>query len=594
MKPNRLLLKCSLLLSLTTLAGLVIQPPDAHACGGFFCTTQPIDQAAERILFAKDGDDMVAHVQIQYTGPAENFAWVVPAPTPPTLGIGSDELFNLLRNATRPTFQLDTSRAGVCKINPEPSAEATAEPSAAPSATPAPGVDIISQQQVGPFESAVIKSEDPQAMKTWLKDNGYQLPDNLDPLLDPYVNQGFYFLALKLKKDASTGDLQPITMRFKGDKPMIPIRLTAVAATPNMDIQVWLLGQHRGVPVNYRHVEINPTRLNWGNNGSNYRQLVIDSMDEAGGRAFVTEYAGDSTQVNLDSLNTQQFNLAALLEATEPLDFAAQVRQQRFFINSNSFTQVQAQEQAFLKRYIPKPASIAEISDDFFYTNLEQFADLLKKEQVTVDTNKALQEIRERILTPYQEIQNLFRTYPYLTAMYTTLSPEEMTLDPGFDFNADLPKVSNQFAAKAIQVCRPDTDVFDAPYQIQIDGKPELNYEIKRLGGDLSNTPAALRITQLSGSGSGDAVKDNQAEIIRTAQASLKTTPQNGQNQDVPVAPSASPESGFNSPPQTETGSGCACHSPNDPPPLSQGSGEGATYAMLGLGFLAWRKRNKR
>ena len=80
--------------------------PSAKACGGFFCSLQqPVDQAAERILFTKEGNEMVTHVQIQYTGPSENFSWILPVPSVPELGVGSDVLFQNLRRDSHRTSE---------------------------------------------------------------------------------------------------------------------------------------------------------------------------------------------------------------------------------------------------------------------------------------------------------------------------------------------------------------------------------------------------------------------------------------------------------------------------------------------------------
>src|SRR5262249_8744021 len=57
----------------------------AQACGGFFCTNAPVDQSAERIIFAVNeaAGTIDAYVQINYTGSPDQFAWVVPVPNPP-------------------------------------------------------------------------------------------------------------------------------------------------------------------------------------------------------------------------------------------------------------------------------------------------------------------------------------------------------------------------------------------------------------------------------------------------------------------------------------------------------------------------------
>jgi len=59
------------------LATNAIWASPAQACGGFFCSqAQPVNQAAERIIFSQNGDGTVtAVIQILYQGPSEHFSW---------------------------------------------------------------------------------------------------------------------------------------------------------------------------------------------------------------------------------------------------------------------------------------------------------------------------------------------------------------------------------------------------------------------------------------------------------------------------------------------------------------------------------------
>ena len=70
------------LLAIATCAMLAnLWTPSAEACGGFFCTSVPVDQNAERIIFTQNGDGTVsAYVQIEYTGAAPDFSWILPLP----------------------------------------------------------------------------------------------------------------------------------------------------------------------------------------------------------------------------------------------------------------------------------------------------------------------------------------------------------------------------------------------------------------------------------------------------------------------------------------------------------------------------------
>ena len=93
--------------ALGALAAIAVSAAPARACGGFFCSqSQPVNQAAERIVFSQNGDGTVtAVIQILYEGPSENFSWLLPISTVPAdddIAVASDLAFTRLQAATIP------------------------------------------------------------------------------------------------------------------------------------------------------------------------------------------------------------------------------------------------------------------------------------------------------------------------------------------------------------------------------------------------------------------------------------------------------------------------------------------------------------
>lgn len=603
-------------------------PGVALACGGLFCMNTPVDQAGEKILFATDGQNITAHVQIQYQGPAEDFSWIVPVPTAPTLSVGSDLLFQQLRGATKPQFNLEWQKpVGECE---QPAYdEDQAFPSAASESGAKPNdVTVVSREQIGPFDTAVIQSNDPGALKAWLRENKYVVPPTLDPLLDPYVAGKYFFLALRLTKDAEAGDLQPIVFKYTATKPGIPIRLTGVAATPDMGLYVWVLGKDRAVPENYRHAAINEARIDWLSNGQNYPQVVTEAMNEAGGQAFVTDFAGPSAQVPTAAFAAQSFDLAALRDKTQPADFALAIVNGGWFGRRDDGTLDSGKLVAFLKRWIKKPASLAEVGDDEFYRFIDNYREQLAAAQQSVDTNAAMADLDLKVAQPLAGIRTMFRDHPYMTALYTTMSPDEMTQDPMFVFNADMPAVSNLHTAKATRFCRPGMYEWDAPVRITL--ASGLSYMANRLrpgqggGTPVVSFPAAARIEQLRSAGAPSLIKDNNKAIVAaletagvledvgppptfvtplpstapttepTATPSATTSPASSGNAvaiDPATGAAVVVKGGGKSTPATG-GFGCAgCSSPAKAP--MNGAGEGFTFALLVAGWFGWRRLRK-
>ncbi|MES1204759.1 MAG: DUF2330 domain-containing protein [Pseudomonadota bacterium] len=466
---------------LRTLAGaavlsaiaLSIVPGTAEACGGLFCNTRPPDpfaplpvaQNGENVVFSITPDPaggaptLVAHIQILYTGDAAKFSWVVPVDAAPVLGVGTDRLFTALAGVTQPRFQLQQVTDGVC-IPPPFSGTGGASAGTGGSASsasggasgaggaPGGGVMVSFQGAVGPFDAAVIKSDDPIALKMWLTDNGYVVSDGASALIDVYVREHKFFVALKLLNGVGIRSIQPIVMTFRGTEPCVPLRLTAIAANPDMPVILWVLADKRTVPKGFYEMSIDEARIDWFTGGSNYfgpKGLVSLAANEVGGKAFVTEYAGTSTVARASVYTNGQFNVAALQAAMTPPAYVQQVIAMGLSSDPQTLP--------LLAKYIPMPQAVKDmgITESQFYGNLAtywaQFA------FPGYDLAGLTQAISTSIIKPRMDAQMMIDARPYLTRLNTFISPDEMDRDPLFFVNRDLPEVSNVHTAALHTMC---------------------------------------------------------------------------------------------------------------------------------------------
>jgi hypothetical protein len=273
------------------LLGLIIVP-SVTACGGLFCQNTPVDQQAERIIFTVNSNDTItAYVQINYTGEAPDFSWVVPVPSVPKVDVAEIASFDELSNLTAPIFMPPLMPS--CAAIPVP-AMAMADSAGAG------GVEVLASGTAGPYAYDVVTSSEPMELIMWLRKNKYRITEEMEPLIKVYTDEGLIFLAMKLQPNEGTQDIQPVVMTYKGEHPMIPLRLTAVAANPNMNIITWILADKQAIPDNYAHptIDNNNIRYNFGSSdGTNYIQVVDQTVDLYDGRAFVTEYAGTSEKL---------------------------------------------------------------------------------------------------------------------------------------------------------------------------------------------------------------------------------------------------------------------------------------------------------
>ncbi len=458
------------------LAGLTLaaSTPRAEACGCFAPPSPmtPVVQAGERILFMHDGSTVTAYIQIQYQGAANEFGWLVPLPSVPTLELGTDELFSKLQAQTNPQYTITTNRIfcgggsssythssngcggdffGASSDNAA-SYDLGAFASDLGASNPSP---VVVQSSIGPYDYAVLKADDQTEMLDWLNANRYFVPDATGAAVAPYIHPGGYFLALKLKAGEAAGDVVPVVLKYASDLPMIPITLTSVGAIPDMGILVWFLGDSRAIPRNYYHVELDEMPI-W-ENLTGYPAAVIRAIHEAPSRhAFITEYAGPSS-IMVGQLDAPgRFgDLDVLREIKDPGDYLQYLYGHGYPISTALF--------AILEKYLPEPAQLraSGVSENQFYMNWDSFMSQLFDPDAGTsapffDRNALTDELEERIVKPTLAAGKIFSTRPYLTRMFTALSPEDMNSDPVFSENPDLPPVPTLHSATLTIPCRGD------------------------------------------------------------------------------------------------------------------------------------------
>ena len=306
----------AVLFALASLA-LVATHGDASACGGLFCNARPPDpfaplpvaQNGENVVFSITKDPaggaptLQAHIQILYTGDAAKFSWVVPVDAAPTLSTGNGPAVRAAGERHRAALHDQSGDStGTAFRSRSPLAPAAHSVGTgtrrrrAPPAAPARRRRRRRQWSASRARSArstrrSIKSDDPTMLKTWLTDNGYIISDQAAALIDVYVRENKYFVALKLLNGVGVKSIQPIVLTFRGTEACVPLRLTAIAANPDMPVLVWVLSDKRVAPRGYYEIMIDEARIDWLRSGTNYfgPTGLVEHGRQRGGRQRVRD-----------------------------------------------------------------------------------------------------------------------------------------------------------------------------------------------------------------------------------------------------------------------------------------------------------------
>ncbi len=565
----------------------------AEACGGFVCdgggptsSSVAVSQSAERIIFADHGDGTVsAVVQILYEGPADRFGWLLPVPGIPEVGLSSDAAFARLQSRTDPRYDLDLRIEGQC-ATPKSQNNGTNNGEAFNNGAGNNGVDdggepggvtVLARGNTGPYDYVVIQV-DGETNKTqlaidWMNENNYQVPDAAPDLIGDYLDDGFNLLAIRLQKTQDTGSIRPLHLRYESSHAMIPIKLTAVAANDDMGVMTWVLGPERAIPLNYKSLVLNDALIDWFNPGRTYDDVITAAANEASGQGFVTEFADDSARLATAIWTAGDIQLwdevtstTWVLDATDAnpearIEYVGDLLEtslRRFSQGGRTYDGIDQVIDLALPD-ISAEARERFVDNPYAFPNDAEFpADF--SVQTWIDS------MEEFVVDPMRETQDLFDESTFTTRMYTTMSANEMTVDPSFDFNPSLPRVSNRHTADYVIECSSDFLRSEAPFRVELPSGLIVRGRNQGIWPISANAmmPSTLVISQDNTEGEAEVVRDN----FETVRAQLERS-----NQDVPGGGGSEVEGG-----------GCS---------TAGGAGGLGSLAALGLFGLVRRRRRR-
>ncbi|WP_170319496.1 DUF2330 domain-containing protein [Polyangium spumosum] len=300
----------ALFLSIPLVTAIATHSDDAAACGGCF---PPQDESTQvtghRMIFSVSQTSTTLWDQIEYSGDPSSFAWILPIKGQVQVGLSSDAVFAVLSERTATNIFAPPLN---CPPPPECWDSWGSGSSGAGGAAGGPdsGVDIITQEVVGPYDTVQLSSADPGALKTWLTTNGYNIDADIGPIIDAYVGEGFDFLALKLVPGQGVSSMRPVSITSAGAGVTLPLRMVAAGTGAFAPMTLWIFGEGRYETKNFASFEINPADIvwNWDANESNYATLKDDAFKAAENANWLNQYAQPTSPWDIRSRLEQLVN----------------------------------------------------------------------------------------------------------------------------------------------------------------------------------------------------------------------------------------------------------------------------------------------
>ena len=228
---------------------LFLAPADLQADGMFVAPKfvwdkhKDINEPTQKAILVYDNgcEDLI--LQVKYEGPVAEFGWLIPVPNLPTVEKGTMKCFYELSQYTqklweRPVYETHGRGMGVASLSA--------------GGQPEPPVKVIETKTVGAYETAVLSTKDAGALAKWLETNHFYFPPNKTEVLDAYVQQQWYFVAVKvslgqgLQESLSSrfrlasGELPPLQISFACDRCVFPLKISSVNGRPS-EVQIYVL-----------------------------------------------------------------------------------------------------------------------------------------------------------------------------------------------------------------------------------------------------------------------------------------------------------------------------------------------------------------
>ncbi len=295
---------------------MIVVPRDADACGGCFHPQAEVGASVitdHRMALKVSTKETILWDQVRYAGAPEEFAWVLPVREGAKIELSRDAFLTALDAATQsrvdgPHFSCASGTAtpmsgggggGGCgsfgsSLSSADDAEYSSGGYADAGAAPGSDVEVVSQSVVGPYQAVTIRAKNgATSIDTWLKDNGFAIPETVTPVIDAYTREGFDFIALRLRPGQGVRAMRPVRVVTPGADPTLPLRMVAAGIGSHVGLTLWVISEGRYEPKNYPGAVIDETKLTWdgANNRSNLSVLASAALASNDGRTWLTEAA---------------------------------------------------------------------------------------------------------------------------------------------------------------------------------------------------------------------------------------------------------------------------------------------------------------
>ncbi len=298
-------------IALMLLAIALAASPALAFCGFYVAKadTRLFNQAS-KVVIVRDGERTVLTMANDYRGDPREFALVVPVPTFLERGqihVSDRAIIEHLDAYSAPRLVEYHDSSPCRKLYADPRRDSAAPVAMAEGemrglGNASLGVTVEASYTVGEYDILILSAEESDGLETWLKENGYRVPDGASRVLGSYIRQNMRFFVAKvnLSEQSRLGFsyLRPLQVAYESRKFMLPVRLGTINADGPQELFVFVLSRRGRVETtNYRTVRL-PANMELpvfvkDDFADFYRDMFRRQVERENSRAVFLEYAWD-------------------------------------------------------------------------------------------------------------------------------------------------------------------------------------------------------------------------------------------------------------------------------------------------------------
>lgn len=265
---------------------------EARACGMMIFTEHAARSGGmnRQEIFVNFGEATTTMiVSAAFVDESGDLAFVLPLIAPPATVVDGDvSLFLALERGTAPRVTIDdaSDEGGGCSP-----IKAGGDLGGGESE-----VTVFGRGMTETYTYLIVGGDTGIAITEWLASAGLDVPPEVSGALQPYIDQGWVFLAAEVRPDAPSGDLAPLEISLPAATPdsfKIPFGIAAASLPPDQPLEValYVASDAMVLPGNYEGAEIDPDAVEAiSPESSNFAALFAEAS--AGGK-MVLEYSSD-------------------------------------------------------------------------------------------------------------------------------------------------------------------------------------------------------------------------------------------------------------------------------------------------------------